>query len=417
MNMPERTPRTSFSACHIATFLDLSKTEQCPLYVHRVENDAEDMVSERISRHNVQRLMLPSFRETATNDCGLPQYNVAHPNDLPEELTTQRWRLMCHYLRDIANLAPTSRLAVSRILLGLGFHEVLRKLIPSPIPDEIARDENVANLALVRAHAGSALSLDSASGLDLREYELIAERAPNGSLPKLWAGLNLVVAAAKELRRVDLTARWSGEVHKMVTRLRPINEFDRALVFSRVHRGTAFHPFLQGKQNETITEMDQAEHYARLAVNVAATPKEQLLARENLMTALESRSKEALAFRDLDLAESRMREMVDLDRLDPKNFLELGDILARRGKIEEALNTYRWAVRLGPPATATACFMCGQCLERLGREAEAADCYLQVLACDPLGISAAERLVDVAKKLGWAVIAEWSQRHVQQLLL
>jgi tetratricopeptide (TPR) repeat protein len=398
------------------SFLNLSKSDQSPMYARRPEYDADDMVHGRTSRHNVQRLMPPSFRKTITNDCGLPQYDVASPDDLPEELKTDRWRLMCSWIRNISQLSPDGKLTLSRALLGLGFHRFLRDLFPPPSSDVVACDENAANLALVRAHAGAALALDSGGELDLREYALIAEHAAHGSLPQLWAVVNLVVDTAKELKRMDLTERWCAAVDKTLTAWRPFDDFERDVVLSRVHRATAFRPFLQGKRTETSGEMELAERYALGAIDVARTPKEQLVARENLMTTLESRGKEALAFGHLDLAEDRTRRMLELDQLDPKNFLELGDLLVRRGKIEEALDAYRWAARLGPPATATAWYMAGQCLERLGEEAEAADCYLQTLACDPLGISAAERLHGVAQTLGWSVVAAWAQRRVEQLL-
>jgi tetratricopeptide (TPR) repeat protein len=416
MITPERTPGISFPGDRLSTFLDLSIAELAPLYVYRVENDAEDLVSGCISRHNVQRLMHASFRKTLTDDCRLPQYDVASPGELADELRTERWRLLCRSLRDYAHLPPHLQVIVVRLLLGLGFHRFLRDLVPPPSPDAIASDEDAANRALVCAHASASLAVDSGSELDPREYELLVDRAPDGSLAKLWASVNLVVDAGKEKRRLDLTEHWCNEVHRALTAWSPLSQFDQALVSSRVHRATAFLPFLQGNRKETNTEMDLAEDHARRAVEVAATPKEQLLARENLMTALESRGKEALAFGDLELCERRTREMLELDRLDAKNFLELGDILARRKKLEEALDAYRWAGRLGPPATATAWYMAGQCLEALGRRAEAADCYLQTLACDPLGISAAERLSEVAAALGWAVLAEWSRRQVEQLL-
>ena len=144
-----------------------------------------------------------------------------------------------------------------------------------------------------------------------------------------------------------------------------------------------------------VEEMDLAEERARSFLSVAATEKETLIATENLMTVLESRTKEALALKDLDLAEVRCTEMLSYDQLDPKNFLELGDILVRRGKIEAALSAYGRAALLGPPATPVALFMMGQLFERLGQREAAALSYLQTLRIDPCGYSAAERLRDL----------------------
>jgi tetratricopeptide (TPR) repeat protein len=410
-----RTPSNHFAASRVATFLDLRPAGKSPLYVYRVENDAEDMVKGLNGRHNVQRLMPRSFRQVIADDCCFPQYAVDDPRDLPDDLRTDRWRQMCHQVTNYHDLQPTSQVNVAKLLLSLGFHEFVRQLVRQPNAHAVQNDDNVANLARIRAVAGFALSMDADSEPDLSEFEFVAEHAPRGSLHKLWANLNLVVAAAKELRRLDLTERYCDQVEATLSAFSAPDEFDYSLVRSRIHRATAFRPFLQKRIPETISEMDLAERFARRAMDLAATERENLLARENLMTALESRSKEAIAFGELALAEDRTRQMVDLDRLDPKNHLELGDILSRRGKFAEALDAYRWAARLGPPATATAWFMAGQCLEQLNAATDAADCYLHALNCDPLSISAAERLGAVAGAADWQIVAEWSQRYAGEL--
>ena len=165
-----------------------------------------------------------------------------------------------------------------------------------------------------------------------------------------------------------------------------------------------------------MEEMDLAEEHARYLLSIAGAGKESLVARENLMIVLLSRSKEAITLMDLDLAEVRCREMASYDQLDPNNFLELGNILSRRGKTEKAIDAYRRASLLGPPGTPAARFMMGKHLEALGWKEAAANCYLQVLQVDPLGYSAAQRLHDLARSLGWSAMANWSLERVEEAL-
>jgi tetratricopeptide (TPR) repeat protein len=93
----------------------------------------------------------------------------------------------------------------------------------------------------------------------------------------------------------------------------------------------------------------------------------------------------------------------------------LGQVLVEQGRIEEALDAYLRSARLGAPEAEAAWFMAGQCYEALELPERACDAYLAALRFDPLGISALERLADVADSSSNPVLAEWSRRRLADL--
>jgi tetratricopeptide (TPR) repeat protein len=123
---------------------------------------------------------------------------------------------------------------------------------------------------------------------------------------------------------------------------------------------------------------------------------------------LESRTKEAMWLGELDLAEARARELVELTPLDAKARIELGEVLLERGQLEAAGVEYRTAARLGPPGTAIAWFMAGQCDEARGQLDLAFDAYLASTEADPLGVSAFERVAALASGLGVPALRTWA---------
>ena len=158
--------------------------------------------------------------------------------------------------------------------------------------------------------------------------------------------------------------------------------------------------------------MDVAEEYARSLH--PADEVQKILADENLHP-LQSRTKEAIWLGDLDLAEQRARRMIEVDPLDPRARMEVGEVLVSKGDIVQAAEFYRSAAELGPPGTAIAWFMAGQCYESLDDPEHASDCYLATLRVDPLGISAAERLVDITKLTGNTALNRWAEIRLQEL--
>jgi tetratricopeptide (TPR) repeat protein len=159
-------------------------------------------------------------------------------------------------------------------------------------------------------------------------------------------------------------------------------------------------------------EMDAAEAWAEQMRR--DTPETAAEWRALTGAICESRTKEALVLGKLDVAERWARRGVERGPSDPRAYLELGQVLIEQERVEDALANYRMAVRFGPPGTEIGWFMAGQCLELLDRREEACDAYLAALAIDPLAISAAERLSELASGLS-ADVGAWARTTAESL--
>jgi tetratricopeptide (TPR) repeat protein len=161
--------------------------------------------------------------------------------------------------------------------------------------------------------------------------------------------------------------------------------------------------------------MDICQSLAEELTRECKNESERLSAYDTLITVFESRTKEALWLGDIDLAEERAKKMVAMEPLYSRYRLQLGEILLKQNKFEEAAKIYRSATRLGPPGMAIAWFMAGQCHERLREIDIACDCYLASLQMDELAISAVEKINKLAPRLGNSMLTDWSTMRLEQL--
>jgi tetratricopeptide (TPR) repeat protein len=249
---------------------------------------------------------------------------------------------------------------------------------------------------------------------NFKELETIAYNAPAGHITKVLAGLQILVQLARTLKDLKGAEYWREFVTKELdATLSSLDDFTAKLLMSIYYRSCVLVPLLKKEKEKVVAEMDLCQSYAESLI--AENHEQEIVAYENRSNIQESRTKEALWLPDLDLAEERARQLVERNILDPRYRLELGEVLLKRKKIEEAAQVYRSATRLGPPGTAIAWFMAGQCYQSLGDLQLAYDCYLACVHFDPLAISAVKRLGQIAPLLGDENLANWSQLRLSQL--
>jgi len=104
-----------------------------------------------------------------------------------------------------------------------------------------------------------------------------------------------------------------------------------------------------------------------------------------------------------------------MEPLESRYHLELGEVLIKQDKLEEAAKVYRSATRLGPPGTPVAWFMAGQCHEKMGELEVASDCYLASLKIEPEAISVLQLLSNLAPRLGNPALINWSNLRLAEL--
>jgi tetratricopeptide (TPR) repeat protein len=137
---------------------------------------------------------------------------------------------------------------------------------------------------------------------------------------------------------------------------------------------------------------------------------------EMLYAALESRIKEALWIRDTDLALDRANEYVALSPSSARGYMHRADVLFRAQQWTQCRSDCLEAARLAPPHADEAMFLLGQCYEKEHSPDEAIGAYLSVLRVDPLAISAAQRLADLAQVHERPALRDWVAGYLDHLL-
>ncbi len=395
-------------------YLNLGNSPGNSPHHHKVEFSYIHLVEKTSVPYRIQVHLPESFREFLVHESGLHQYQVKNPLELAPELRTQRWQTLCDYLSDYSSLDKTTQINVIKLLSSLCLHQAVLDYIPPISEVEIANDSDSATLAFLRAMSDSVLHSDRYLPYDFKKFETIAKNAPTKHKVRIASGLQILVEFAKTVRDVEGAEFWRSTVRKEIQDILPfLDTFNAGLLMSIYYRAAVFIPLLKKDQAKVIAEMDICQSYAESLSG--ETPEQKIIAYENLSIIGESRTKEALWLKDLDLAEERARKLVERDILDPRYQLELGEVLLKQDKVEEAAQVYRSATRLGPPGTAIAWFMAGQCYQSLGELELAYDCYLACLHCDPLAISAIKRLSKLAPVLGNKNLTAWCQLRLSQL--
>jgi tetratricopeptide (TPR) repeat protein len=381
---------------------------------YKVEFSYNNLVEQTSIPYNVQFNLSESFRESLIRELGLHQYQVKNPLELAPELRTERWQIFCDHLTNYPALTKSTQVKVIQLLFSLCFHQAILEYVPLMSAVEIAGNSDSATLAFLRAMSDLMLHTDRNLPYSLKDLETIAQNAPVGNIVRISAGLQILVDLAKTWKDLEGAEFWRSFVEREIkATVASLDAFGEGLIMSVFYRGAVFVPLLKKNKAQVVAEMDLCQAYAEGLKG--ETQNQQFVSYENQSVIMESRTKEALWLKDLDLAEERARKLVERDILDPRYRLELGEVLLKRGKVEEAVQAYRSATRLGPPGTAVAWFMMGQCYQSWGELELAYDCYLASLDCDPLAISPVKRLGQIAPLLGDENLANWSQLRLFQL--
>ncbi len=403
-------------------YLDLSPCTHSSWHVYGIDYSYCNLVKDESITHdstitNPVTLIHPiSFRESLIRESGLFQYQINNPLQLADKLRTERWHILCDYLTHYQELQLITQLRVIDLLSNLCLHKAVLEYVPEMSNSEISGSRLQAKLAYNRAISNLMLQSDAGTIDNLQEFENITNYAPLSSSTRFGASLQLVALFGKTFGNLKATAHWGTVTAQALNNLKlSLDNFSYKRLTSVYHRAVVFVPLLQKDKKAVVREMDLCQSLAEELTHEYKNEIEQLAAHENLTTVFESRTKEALWLGDIDLAEERARKMVQMEPLYSRYRLQLGEILIKQSKLEEAAKMYRSAARLGPPGTAIAWFMAGQCHEQLGELEIACDCYLASVQMDELAISAVERLKKLAPRLGNSALANWSNMRLRQL--
>ncbi len=395
-------------------YLNLDNDHGGSPHHYKVDFSYDNLINQISVPDQIQVSLPESFRESIIRESGLYQYQVKNPLDLKPELRTERWQTLCDNLTNYSILPKSNKIKIVKLLSSLCFHQAVLQHVPITSEDEIANDSDSADLAFSRAMSNLLIHSDQYLPYDYKELEVIAKCAPVGRMVRIAAGLQILVQLAKVSKNLEGAEFWRSIITQEIELIMPyLSDFSAKLLMSIYYRAAVFIPLLKKDQKKVVIEMDLCQSYSESLS--AETQEQQIIAYENLSIIGESRTKEAMWLKDFDLAEERARKLVNRNVLDPRYQLELGEILLKRGKLEEAAKVYHRTTRLGPPGTAIAWFMAGQCYQSLSELELACDCYLSCLDCDPLAISAVRRLSKISSFLGDVNLSSWCEIRLSQL--
>lgn len=396
--------RASFTSWLYRPYIDLTpeapegnpQTKGLLMALASVESESDDYP-------RVHGLFTPSLRVAMVRQARLPEFHLHDPLDLPIELHTPQWAMLCGNLND-RRLAPKQRVRVLWLLHRLHLHRAVLKH---------SREDESADIAFIRGMARYALYLDGEGIFYTRELEWAANNSPKGSWAAIEATYYLAAIAAKAtVVHPEHVQRWANE-HGIQIAHADLDDHTDAKLRSRYWRVHAFVPMLEGDHDRMVAEMDAAEVWA-MSMHTD-TPEHAAEASAVACALWESRTKEALLLGNLDLAEERARRYVREGPLFSQAHTTLGQVLAEQKKYAKAIDAYRAAARYGPPGSEIAWFMIGQCWEQIGVPEAARDAYLSALDLDPMGISSLEQLVIVARQLGDRMLADWAGSRLATL--
>jgi hypothetical protein len=404
--------RQPFGLWLVRPYLDLGPLLDGPLHAQGLEHVYHQAADPTVETAPLQARPPAVLRRAIIIEMGLTDYLVDDPGKLPDALQTDRWRFLVMQMQRFKALNADTQARLITLLDRLSFYDSILALLP-PIDDNALVDSGNARLAYLRALAS--YKVDPTSDTYLQELARIALHRTCDPRIRLAAALTLVVRYAKGPRRdTAQVQRWAKQAADEYRHLDPTRHWVDCIYASVYWRSVSFSPYLIGDQATTTAYLDRASSYGELVM--CNIPARKITHAENLHALLETRTKEALWLGDRELALERMRQLVVHDPFDPKIHIHYGDLLLSCGHGEEACAAYREAAQLGAPYTAFAQFMVGHCLEILDDIPGACDAYLSTANTDSGAVTALERLVVVATRLGRTAIVRWTEARLAQLL-
>jgi hypothetical protein len=404
-----------FSTWLLRPYLDLGPSQTGPTHAGSVDAGWQAYADLDRAYFLPQRALSPGFRAQLAEQAGAP-YAVSDPRGLAEDLRTDRWRKLCQDLELWPMLSSVLKCRLAVLLHSMCFYEPLLKLIPKDWSGAGASDPCTAQLAFCRASAKFMLDLpkrrSNYESETMSAFENIATDDRTDRLVRFNATAMVFVQKAKARASLAELADWSKRFEIAFAAVKDAEAgFAARLLESRFHRGMGFFPQAANDREALVRTMDIAERQARDLAPMTAP--ERILYRENLHAVLESRTKEALWLKDLDLATSRATELTRVDPYDSKAWAELGQVHYIQEDWRRAAQAYVVAAMLGAPASSVGRYMAGVCFRKLGLEFLAAFLFKETLEIDPAGISSRQEIFDLPDIEVLDTLKQWAGSNIR----
>lgn len=334
--------------------------------------------------------------------------NPADPQGIPAAERSRTWQYLCEQIELWPSLPAEQRSRVVTVLAKLGFWQTIIDLVP----EGPAKSPAELRMAYFRCNAvaqiaGAAGETQQAADAYLKAQVVMETIATTDELPaqvRYGAAAHLVVLHAKGGQALPEMRKWRELADTIAA---SAGGQMGALHVSVYWRGISFIPFFEGDHDQVRSMLTLAEELGREAVREAGGDQA-LLATENLHPLMETRGRAAKAAGDVDEAEGFYRSMVELDSLDAKAHVRLGDFLVGQDRIAEARESYRTAASIGAPYSAYAHAQAARSSIRLGEPEQALGPLVASSTIDQRALTPLLLLRDTCEGSALAPLREWA---------
>ena len=397
-----------FSAWFLRSYVSLESTPCLGiLHPYGVDYAYARLRNPRLHLPRMHTVLPPAFRAALLRKVDAQDCNVEDPRAVPAHRQSSHWRYLCEFLDQWATLSAEQHLRVLTLLGKLCMYPAVLNYGAKVDTRDSLHSETQAQIAFEIAHARYVLWQDPERPAPVDAFARLVAQSPAAGTAQLHALHQLCVHHSKHAANLTPLKSWLARCESALEAGRgTLSDAAYAQLRSRYHRVAAGAPQLALDLNGAGKEMDLAELWADRMP--ATTPAERIVRQEMLYPVLESRTQEARACGDADLALQRAEALVALVPLDARARLHLGELRLEQGDTLGAMHAYRWATRLAPPGEEIAWFMLGQCHELNGERDAAFDAYVQAMRLDPGAVTAAERIDALARSLARPRLANWA---------
>ena len=157
---------------------------------------------------------------------------------------------------------------------------------------------------------------------------------------------------------------------------------------SIIRKSVAYRDLAMVKEYGQSLQNDFLKKAEQIARNIKPSGVlEEILAKENLYTCLQTLSKWNTSLGLLEQAKSNLTEMVNIDPFDSTGYSEMAFFLSNHDKYEEAASHFKLASELGSPGVGMNTYYYAKCLQILGKTDDAIVVLYESTKTDPEAVS------------------------------
>lgn len=338
--------------------------------------------------------LLGSTRARIGQASGRIEYLVYNPSEVAPDVRNESWTILCEYCENIEKLDNKSSTDLLWLLYKMAFHKFVLHIGERLLGLNSCTGRHEAHC--IMGLSSYALSVDGCHSLDMSYFEKAYGEGRMGSWSSIESSYFYGQINARTVGNTEALSFWLSK-HKKEIEAADVDPHGLARLWSRYFRIHAILPQLEGRLEEMVSDMEQAEYWLTQMKQESAVQRAEYRALSYACS--ESRIKEALVLGDFDLAETRAQRAISSEPSDGRLFMHLGQVLIEKECYSFAIDAYKKALLLSPTGAEVAWFMIGQCYESMGELWPALHCYRQALLIDSLAISAREGALRLAEAL------------------